>query len=75
MPNPNTVGESDSNSSEIQIPFSDSTRPTGVTLAGRIVSVDDNSIVLADAVAILWRCECIRRCVTLGVPRADEILA
>ena len=51
MPHPNTVGESDSNSS-IQIPFSDSTRPPGVTLAGRIVSVDDNAIVLADAVAI-----------------------
>ena len=52
MPNPNTAGESNSNSSEIQIPFSVSMRPPGVTLAGRIVSVDDNSIVLADAVAI-----------------------
>ena len=52
MPNPNPAGKSDSNSTEIQILFSDSTRPPGVTLAGHIVSVDDNSIVLADAVAI-----------------------
>ncbi len=49
---PNSGGESNSQSLELQPAQSDSNRPTGVTIAGRIVSVDENSIVLADAVAI-----------------------
>ncbi len=52
MQSPNSDGESHSISLESQSSLSDSTGTTGVTLAGRIVSVDDNSIVLADAVTI-----------------------
>ena len=52
MPGPNPGGESNSKSSETKIFLSDSTNPTEMSVAGRIVSVDDNSIVLADAVAI-----------------------
>ncbi len=52
MPSTNPGKESDSNSSEMKTSLSVSTSPTEMNVAGRVVSVDDNSIVLADAVAI-----------------------